>query len=112
MKRSYYRPNKYHARRTKCNLGHSHPSMLECNYCNQLQMLVKAKEIKSFEAQKKYELRVNGQLIGCHKPDFTVVKNDGKVEVHETKGMETSDFRLRKNLFEAIYPEIPYIVIK
>ena len=104
--------HKYNARRSKCNLGHSHPSMLEGQYCNQLQMLLRAKEIKSFEYAKRYELRVNGCLIGHHKPDFTVWTNDGRIEIHETKGMITSDFMLRKNLFEAIYPEMKYIIIK
>lgn len=108
----YFSKHKYNASRSKCNLGHSHPSMLEGQYCNQLQMLLKAKEIKAFEYGKKYELRVNGKLIGCHKPDFTVTTNEGKTEIHETKGMITTDFMLRKNLFEAIYPEIPYIIVK
>ncbi len=108
----FYKPTKYHSRRSKCWAGHNHPSMLECNYCNQLQALVKSGDIHSFDYQKSYELRVNGKLIGKHKPDFSVITNKGTVEVHETKGMETTDWNLRKNLFEAIYPEIPYIVIK
>lgn len=112
MKNRFFNKHKYGAVRSKCALGHSHPSKLECGYCGQLQILEKANEIKSFEYAKKYELRVNGILIGCHKPDFTVMTNDGRIEVHETKGMVTSDFQLRKNLFEAIYPEIKYIVIK
>ena len=86
--------------------------MLERNYCDQLEMLKKNGDIKDVEYGKKYELRVNGKLIGCHKPDFTVTTNKETKEVHETKGMETVDWHLRKNLFEAIYPEIPYIVIK
>lgn len=108
----YFNRSKYGSVRSKCDLGHSHPSKLECGYCGQLQLLKTANEIISFEYQKSYELRVNGKLIGKHKPDFTVIRNDGKLEVHETKGMVTTDFMLRKNLFEAIYPEITYIVIK
>lgn len=108
----YFNKSKYGSVRSKCALGHSHPSKLECGYCGQLQLLERVKEINSFEYQKSYELRVNGKLIGKHKPDFTVTTNEGKIEVHETKGMVTTDFMLRKNLFEAIYPEIPYIIIK
>lgn len=108
----YFNKQKYGSVRSKCALGHSHPSKLECGYCGQLQLLVKAKEIHSFDYAKRYELRVNGKLIGHHKPDFTVITKAGTVEVHETKGMITTDFMLRKNLFEAIYPEIPYIIIK
>lgn len=106
------RYNKYKSKRTKCGLGHSHPSRLECGYCEALQLLQKAGEIKSFEYARRYELRVNGKMIGFHKPDFTVTTNEGTLEVHETKGMETADWHLRKNLFEAIYIDIPYIVIK
>ncbi len=107
-----FRFNKYKAVRSKCALGHNHPSKLEASYCQQLQMLQKNGDIIAFESQKKYELRVNGKLIGCHKPDFTVIDMNGKVSVHETKGMSTSDWILRKNLFEALYPDIPYIVVK
>lgn len=107
-----FHKHKYNARRSKCNLGHNHPSMLEGQYCNQLQMLLKAKEIIGFEYARKYELRVNGNLVASHKPDFTVFTLDGRTEVHETKGMITHDFILRKNLFEALYPEIKYIIVK
>ena len=75
-------------------------------------MLKKNGDILDFEYAKRYELRVNGKLIGCHKPDFTVTKSDGTFEVREVKGAETSDWHLRKNLFEALFPEIPYLVIK
>lgn len=112
MKNRFFNKHKYGAVRSKCALGHSHPSKLECGYCGQLQMLQKNGDIIGFEYQKRYELRVNGKLIGHHKPDFTVIDVEGRISVHETKGLETSDFRLRKNLFEAIYTEIKYIVIK
>ena len=108
----FFKRHKYGAKRSKCELGHSHPSKLECGYCGQLQLMLKAKEIAGFEYQKKYELRVNGKLIGSHRPDFTVTTNSGSTEVHETKGMVTLDFILRKNLFEALYQDIKYIVIK
>lgn len=81
-------------------------------YCLSLQHLRKDGAIKDFEYQKKYELRVNGHLIGCHKPDFTITTNEDKQEVHEYKGFETTDWILRRKLFEAIFPDIPYITIK
>jgi len=106
------RPNKFGARKTVCQLQHHHPSAGEALYCQDLQILKKAALIKEFEYQKRYELRVNGKLIGHHKPDFTVTTNTGTEEVHEFKGFETTDWHLRHKLFEAIYPDIPYIVIK
>lgn len=107
----YFKKQKYNSISGRCFLGHYHPSRLERNYCEQLEMLRQSGDIDSFEYNKRYELRVNGVLVGHHKPDFTVLRG-GKVEVHETKGMITSDFILRKKVFEACYPSIPYIVIR
>jgi hypothetical protein len=108
----FFKKTKYNSISGRCTLDHYHPSRLEKNYCEQLSMLKKNKDIKDFEYAKKYELRVKGVLICSHKPDFTVTRQDGKIEVHETKGMSTMDWVIRKRLFEACYPGIPYIVIK
>jgi hypothetical protein len=112
MPNQFFKKNKYRAKRSWCFLGHYHPSRLECEYCETLQILKKQGAIKDFEYAKKYEFWVKGKHVGNHKPDFTVTGNDGKIAVHETKGFATPDWQIRKNLFEAIYPEIPYIVIK
>lgn len=93
-------------------MGHHHPSRIECEYCETLQLLKKQGNIKDFEYEKKYELRVNGVLVGCHKPDFTVTEASGNIVVHEVKGFATNDWIFRKRVFEAVYPEIQYIVIK
>lgn len=108
----YFKKNKYNSKGGRCNLQHYHPSALERNYCDQLSLLVKAGKINSFDYAKRYELIVNGMTVGHHKPDFSVITNEGKIEVHETKGMDTPDWILRKKVFEACYPEIPYIVIR
>lgn len=104
--------SKYGAKRTGCALGHRHPSRLESDYCATLQLLVKSGDIKSFEYEKKYDMIVNGKRICGHKPDFTVIRKDGMVEVHETKGFSTDTWIIRRKLFEACYPEIPYIVVR
>jgi hypothetical protein len=106
------RYNKYHAQRTVCHLGHYHPSKLESGYCDILSLQVNSGDIKEFIYQKSYDLIVNGKLICKHKPDFTVTYPDGHIEVHETKGVETMDYVIRRKLFEATIPDIPYIVIK
>jgi hypothetical protein len=61
--------------------------------------------------QKSYDLIVNSTKVCAHKPDFTVTLPDGTVEVHEVKGFATSDYKLRKALFEVCYPNIKYVVI-
>lgn len=60
-----------------------------------------------------YKLEVNGKLITTHAVDFTVYYPDGRIEVHEVKGgkaTQTDGFRIRKKLFEALNPEIRYVV--
>ena len=111
------RKHKYSAKSTVCNHSHRHPSKLEAGYCNQLDILVKAKEIYCFEYERRFELRVNGILIGHHKPDFCVyvTKQDYELdapEIHECKGAMTVDWNLRRKLFEAVYPHLEYIVIR
>lgn len=100
------------SKRTKCAQGHHHPSKLESDYCDMLHLLKKNGDIKDVECQKTFRLEINGVLICRHRPDFVVTNKDGKKEVHETKGFETDIWRFKKKLFEALYPELPYIVIK
>ena len=55
---------------------------------------------------------VNGIRITTHKVDFLVMTKKGKLEVNETKGFPTPEWNLKRKLFEALYPDIPYIVVK
>ena len=104
--------NKYGAKKTTCHQGHSHPSMLEADYCDTLHLVAKSdKRIRSIEYNKPYDLSVNGVKICVHRPDWTVMTAEG-VEVHEAKGMPTPSWRLKKKLFEALYPNIKYVVIR
>ena len=104
--------HKYHAKRSKCLYGHYHPSKLEASVCNTLLAKLRSKEIKGYQYQPKYPLYVNDKLITTHYPDFLVVNNDGSTEVWEAKGIITMEWRIKKNLFEAIHPDIPYRVVK
>lgn len=107
-----YMESKYKNNRSSyCGL-HYHDSMGEAGYCKQLQMLEKLCEIKKFETQKTFEFVVNGKKICSHRVDFLVTTNDYKLEVREYKGFETDTWRIKKKLFEALYPEIEYIVVK
>ena len=92
-------------------LRHQHGSRFEADYCDQLKLLVKAGEIQEFEYSVRYILKVNDKTICEHWPDFLVTRNDGGQEVHETKGFATKEWGLKRKLFEALYPNIPYIVI-
>jgi len=72
---------------------------------------LKAGEIKEIEQQKSFTFVVNGKTICRHIPDFLVTENDGSKAVHEYKGFADKVWPIKKKLFEALYPEIPYIVI-
>ncbi len=87
--------------------------MLEASVARDLDILLKSKRIKRVEPQVKFELRgINGNVICKHIPDFIVtLLNDTKKAV-EAKGEETSEFKLKKKLFEDNYPHIEYIVVK
>lgn len=43
--------------------------------------------------------------------DFIVWRHGQEVEVHEVKGVETQDFKLKRKLFDANHPLAPMIVV-
>ena len=108
----YFTNNKYQNVSCRCSSGHQHDSRLESSYCDQLRMLKETGEIRDYSIEPKYDLTVNGKHITNHYPDFLVTNNEGEYEIHETKGVATETWRIKKLLFEAIFPEIPYHVIK
>ena len=105
------RRKKYNNTSCKCHQGHIHDSAGEAGYCDELTLLVKAGELRSYESQVTFDLKVNGKTICQHRPDFVVTKNDGTEEIREYKGFCTAVFNLKHKLFKACYPEIPYVII-
>jgi len=104
--------NKYNSRTCHCNQNHTHDSALEAHYCDQLAVLVKAGEIKSYRTQVRYPLKMNGITITTHIVDFEVVDNDGKLQIHEVKGFATREWAIKHKLFLQCYPDIEYIVVR
>lgn len=86
-----------------------HDSVLEANVCNQLHVMFPESEIQT---QKTFKFYVNEQKITGHRVDFFVTHRDGVEEVYEAKGIETDVWKIKHRLFEALYPEIPYHVIR
>ncbi len=103
---------KYRNVRSKCLSGHHHASKLEAGHCNSLLADKQAGIIKDYRCQVKYELRVNGFLVANHYPDFQIEHNDGTISVDETKGFATALWEIKHRLFEVLYPDIPYRIIK
>jgi len=106
------RVNKYNNTSCYCSLGHKHDSIGEARYCDQLSLLKKAKEIKSFETQVSYPLMVNDKRVTVHIVDFEVINKEGRKEIHEFKGFATAVWNLKRKLFEAVHPEVKYYVIR
>jgi len=103
--------------RTQCRQGHSHPSKGEAGHCDVLYLALQAGKMDppwvKIDYEKRYDLRVNGVLVGTHKPDWTVTRADGSQFINEFKGYHKNkrEFQLRMKLFMALYPEIPYHII-
>lgn len=106
------RRHKYHAKSSKCLQGHYHPSKIEAGYCDLLAANKRGGTIKDYESQVRFDFVVNGQKICSHIVDFVVEMPDGEKQVHECKGYEHPLWNIKRKLFEALYPDIEYIVIK
>lgn len=121
--------NKYHAQSTEYN-GNVYHSKLEAAYAAELDLRVRAHDIKSWERQVKLDLKVGGykcekcghQKEGVHHTnyyiDFIVHHNDGSREFVEVKGRELPEWkakwRLLEESFESFkeYPDDKMTVIK
>lgn len=106
---------KFNSTRSEYN-GRWYDSGAEAQYAAELDLRVKAKEIISWEPQKRFTLMVNGRLVGHHKVDFQLLMPDGTVELHEVKGLASDDWKLRRNVLLATVvdqdPNISYKVIQ
>lgn len=86
--------------------GNRYDSKKEAEYAKQLDLRVKAKDIKSWDRQKKIELRVKDRLICNYYIDFVITHNDDSREYIEIKGMVLPLWQLKWKLFEALIDEI------
>lgn len=97
--------NKYGAIRQTYN-GYNYASKRESTKAWELDQLVKAGEIKSWERQAKVELYgINGSHICDYKVDFLVTHNDGLLEFIEVKSpiTATGEWRIKWRLLEDKY---------
>lgn len=89
-------------------------SKREATKAFELDLLLRAKLITKWEKQKKISLDVNGCHICNYYIDFIIYHNggvldDGITEYCEIKGFETSTWRIKWKLFEALYGSTPNI---
>jgi hypothetical protein len=97
--------NKFSAKKQEYD-GKFYHSKGEAAYAQELDWRIKAGEIKSWDRQVKIPLRVNGVLICNYYVDFKVITKHDSVEYHEYKGFETSEWRMKWQLFTALLSEI------
>jgi hypothetical protein len=86
--------------------GNRYDSKKEATFAKQLDLRIKAGDIKGYQRQFPLELRVNGYLICKWKIDFRIVHNDLSWEFTEVKGFETYDYIIKRKLFEALMDEM------
>lgn len=90
-------------------------SIGEINHAIWLEAQRRAGKIKRWEHEKRYSLVKNKNgFLTKHEPDFTVVLNNNRKEVHEIKEgyyASTASWLHKKRQFERIYPNIKYIVV-
>ena len=137
FRQTWFKKNKYGAKSTIYD-GISYHSKLEAQYARDLDLRIKAKDIKSWERQvlipinvyydKKgnpiltdkdaLEIKNEGGLflhICNYYIDFVITHNHGGLEYVEVKGMELPVWRMKWKLTEAILgnrPDIELIVVK
>ena len=105
--------SKYGAIRTTYR-GVTYASKAEAKYAEGLDLLMKARGkygVKAWSGQPRFPMVVNGHKICTYIADFLVTYGDGRQEVVDVKGMETSVFRLKKKLYAALYPDGPPLVV-
>jgi hypothetical protein len=97
--------NKYHSTKAEYN-GFVYHSKKEAAYAQELDLRVKAKDIRSWERQKRLSLDVNGFHICDYVIDFVIHNNDNSRTYVEVKGFETREWHLKWKLTEALMPTI------
>jgi hypothetical protein len=96
--------NKYRAKSSIYN-GVTYHSKLEAAYAKELDLRLKAKDIKGWERQVKLDLRVNGQHINNYHIDFIIHHNDGSREFVEVKGMALEPWKTNWKILEATFED-------
>lgn len=98
------RGNKYGARKTLFE-GITFDSQREAEVYRDLKLLEQAGRISGFERQRKFELIINGKIIGTAKIDFAFIDHDqdGKLRVVDVKGVVTREFKRTQKIIKAIY---------
>ena len=107
---NYFNPqpkkkNKYGTKK-QSYAGRVYDSTLEMEKAIDLDWQLKAKVIKSWKPQHKFDLRVKGEHICNYYIDFRVENNDGSIDYIEIKGFPTDLWRFKFRITQAIFDEL------
>jgi hypothetical protein len=97
------RRSKYRAIPTVID-GARFDSRLEARYYATLQLEQRIGAVLEIRRQPNYLLEVNGVWVGRYVADYEVVRADGEIQVVDCKGFRTQTYKLKRRLFEALYP--------
>lgn len=92
--------NKYNSKITFYN-GQKFHSKKEAEHAKKLDLLIKAKKIKSYSRQHKIPISINGHHICNYIVDFVILKKDNTKELHEVKGFMTPVAKIKIKMAEA-----------
>lgn len=92
--------------------NYAYDSAMEARYAAKLDLLVKAKKVKSYKRQHKLSIDIAGKHICNYYVDFMVELPNGFIEYHEVKGFETPEWKLKWKLATAIYGFEKFVLIK
>lgn len=87
-------------------------SKSEAKYAAILGFMLSQKLIRQWWRQVRVPLIVNSVTVCTMVADFEVEHPDGSRELIEVKGLETDAYKLKRKLFEALYPHRKYTVVK
>lgn len=103
-------PGKYGNKRVRED-GHTFGSKGEhARYC-ELKLMQLGRRITELRVHTRFPLDVNGRRIGTYEDDFDYREN-GKLVVEDTKGVATPDYKLKRELFRALYPDAEFRELK
>lgn len=108
MYKTYFKANKYGAKRTTANDGIKRDSKFEASVADELYLRKKAGDIKDYDSQFKVEMWAYDKygkpaMKVNHKIDFRIHHNDGSYELLEAKGVETADYKMRRKWLEVFW---------
>ena len=104
--RQYAKYNKYNAKKTEF-MGYKFDSKWEAERYGQLASMQMAGVVEDLERQVKFDIIVNDHKICKYIADFVYIltHENGKKEkiIEDAKGVQTTDFKIKKKLMKAVF---------